>query len=86
VKNGVVTPDQKMDQATQDAIGLALMKEAGYDDWKAGKMSDSKFADKLAAIWASLPDKSGKSVYASDGVNKARVSRGEVLALLDQLQ
>jgi len=86
VKNGVVTPDQKMDQATQDAIGMALMKEAGYDDWKAGKMSDGKFADKLAAIWASLPDKSGKSVYASDGVNKSTVSRGEVLALLDQLR
>jgi hypothetical protein len=86
VKNGVVTPDQKMDQATQDAIGMALMKEAGYDDWKAGKLSDGKFADKLAAVWASIPDKSNKSVYAGDGVNKATVSRGEVLAFLEQLK
>jgi len=86
VKNGVVTPEDAMTPETQDKIGLALMKEAGYDDWKSGKMSDGRFADKLAAIWASLPDKSGKSVYESDGVNKARMSRGDVLAFLDQLR
>lgn len=86
VKNGVVAPDQKMDQATQDKIGLALMKEAGYDDWKAGKLSDNVFADNLASIWASLPVKGGKSKYEADGVNKARVTRGQVLALLDDLR
>lgn len=86
VKNGVVTPDQKMDQATQDKIGVALLKEAGYDDWKAGKLSDGAFADKLAGIWASLPLKGGKSKYEGDGVNKARVSRAEVLALLEDLR
>lgn len=86
VKNGVVTPDQKMDQATQDKIGVALLKEAGYDDWKAGKLSDGAFADKLAGIWASLPVKGGKSKYEADGVNKARVSRADVLALLEDLR
>jgi hypothetical protein len=86
VANGVVTPDQVMDQATQDKIGLALMKEAGYDDWKSGKLSDNAFADNLAGIWASLPVKGGKSKYESDGVNKATVSREQVLALLKELR
>lgn len=85
VKNGVVTPDQKMDQATQDKIGLALMKKAGYDNWKSGKLSPKQFADKLADIWASLPLQDGKSKYASDGVNKATVSRQQFLAMLAEL-
>lgn len=86
VKRGVVTPEDKMDQGTQDKIGLALMKQAGYDDWKAGKISDNVFADKLAGIWASLPLKGGKSKYDGVGPNKATVSRGQVLAMLDELR
>lgn len=86
VDKGVVAPDQLMDQTTQDKIGMALMEDAGYSDWKSGKLSTKQFANKLAGIWASLPGENGQSVYASDGVNKSRISRTELLGKLAELR
>jgi hypothetical protein len=86
VKNGVVTPDQKMDQATQDQIGMALLKEAGYDRWKAGEMSSKRFADRLADIWASIPNAEGKSKYEGVGPNKATVGYKQIMELLHSLE
>lgn len=56
----------------QDKLGLMLLKRRGYDQWAAGQMSDSQFADNLAQEWASLPRPStGKSAYEGVAGNRA---------------
>lgn len=86
VDKGVVSPDQPMDQVTQDKIGMALLQDAGYDGWKSGKISTKEFANALSKIWASLPGIDGKSAYEGDGVNKATVSRTELVGMLADLR
>lgn len=54
------------------------------------KISREQFAANLAMEWAALPRIIGgnptQSYYAGDGLNKARISTGEVLAAIDKLK
>lgn len=71
-------PDsQPFDAGTQDAIAQALLKRRGYDQWRAGKITDQQFVNNLSKEWASLPTWSGNGNYEGQ---KARVSVSDVLS------
>lgn len=70
---------QKFSPELQDKLAKQLIQNSGYSEFEKGKISADQFADSLGKVWASLPDRSGRSFYANDGVNKATVSRGALL-------
>lgn len=65
--------DEKFTPQLQDRLAEQLLKNRGYDDWKSGKISDTRFINNLAKEWASLPTASGRGAYAGQGV-RARPS------------
>jgi muramidase (phage lysozyme) len=69
----------------QDKLGVALMKRRGWDKFKSGKMSEDQFLNNLAKEWAGLPNTSGRSHYAGDGLNRATVSLDKVRQALKKL-
>ncbi|WP_238311080.1 hypothetical protein [Methylobacterium organophilum] len=75
--------------ALQDRLALQLLERRGYSEWRAGRISDAAFANRLALEWASLPNvtaqngrPAGVSAYAGDGLNKSLVSPASVLSAL----
>lgn len=82
--------DDKFHEATQDRLGVTLLRRRGLDAYLAGTMSREKFANSLAKEWASLPvvtgEKRGKSYYGGDGLNKAHASVSDFLAVLDEIK
>jgi conjugal transfer mating pair stabilization protein TraG len=62
----------------QDRMAMQLLERRGFAQWKAGKLSDEEFANRVAQEWAGLPvvtgSKAGRSYYAGVGSNKAGVS------------
>lgn len=72
---------EKFDAAMQDRIAIHLMNKRGYQDFLKGNIDAEKFANNLSKEWASLPkNASGLSYYHGDGLNKAGVGWGELLA------
>lgn len=80
----------KFTEATQDRLGIQLMRRRGLDAWIDGEISTAKFANSLAKEWASLPVVSGKNVgksyYAGDGLNKALTSPKTVLTAIQRAE
>jgi hypothetical protein len=88
VRRGVVSTSERFDRATQDRLALALMERRGLSQYRAGRISQEQFAQRLSMEWASLPaitrDRSGRpatgqSYYAGDGLNKSLVSQQQFL-------
>ena len=67
----------RYDRRTQDLIATFLIREAGYEDFRAGRLSRGGFMDNLAKVWAGLPNASGRSHYHGYAGNRATVSRAE---------
>ena len=67
----------RFDPALQDRMGAYLARQAGYDAFASGEMEAEVFMDRLAGVWAALPDRSGKSVYHGIAGNRATLSRAE---------
>lgn len=59
----------------QDNLAVLLLRDAGYDDFLAGRLSMSRFMDNMAKIWAGLPKHNGKSHYHGYAGNRATISR-----------
>lgn len=77
--------DEPFNEELQDRLAIELLKRRGYDKFKQGELSTDEFMVNLAKEWASLPkDRSGKSYYAGDGLNKALVNPKEVLRVLNK--
>jgi muramidase (phage lysozyme) len=78
------------DPDLQDAMAVHLIEKRGFARFLAGDMSDTEFADALAAEWASLPMTTGPlkghSKYTGDGLNKSFHTVDEMLALVDALR
>jgi muramidase (phage lysozyme) len=81
----------------QDALGLFLLRERGYDKWIKGDWSTDQFMIGLAKEWASFPVpydmkgahrqlKRGQSYYAGDGLNKALLDPSVVWTQLERLR
>ncbi len=60
---------------TQDRMASLLIADAGYHDLHGGRITQSRFMDNLARIWAGLPLASGKSAYHNYAGNRATISR-----------
>lgn len=86
VRAGVVSTNERFDRATQDRLGLALMKKRGLNDYQSGRISAERFGNNLAKEWASLPvltgSKRGRSYYAGDGLNHALTRPETVLTTI----
>ena len=78
-----ILPAVRFTPEMQDALAFELLRQRGYESWMVGQVSDERFALNLAKEWASLPDpKTGRSVYAGDGLNKSHVTPEQVYAIL----
>lgn len=78
-----LSPDEKFTPQVQDRLALWLLQNrTDYQSWLSGVGDDKKFQNQLAGIWASVPNTSGKSAYASDGVNKASSGGRSLIGML----
>lgn len=62
-------------KATQDRMASLLIADAGYHDLHSGRITQARFMDNLARIWAGLPLASGKSAYHNYAGNRATITR-----------
>lgn len=85
IENGAL-----FDSALQDRMAIALLERRGSLKYVENKISREQFAANLAQEWAALPkvigEDSGKSYYASDGLNQAHIDVDEVLGAVDQIR
>ena len=81
-----LTGHEYFDQETQTAIGQWLLERRGLSDFRAGKISNEKFANNLAMEWAALPLASGKSYYSKVGKNRALTDRETLMAAVEALR
>lgn len=90
---GAVQGGETFSPAVQDRLAIHLMRRRGLDDYQAGRITASDFADKLAREWAGLPVtrtqrghrrqvSRGQSYYAGDGLNRSLVTPEAVLAAI----
>lgn len=79
----------KFDPALQDRMGLFLAEEAGWTDFRNGRISSVRFGNNLAGVWAALPRLSGakynKSQYHNFNGNRALTTAPKFLAFLNNL-
>lgn len=80
----------------QDALGLQLLRQRGYERFMSRELSQDGFALGIAKEWASMPVladcigahrplKRGETYYAGDGLNKALVPPDALEALLREV-
>jgi len=75
VKRSKLSPSAQFTPHVQDRLGLILLEDAGLKKFNDGKLSLDRFMNNLARIWAGLPLKNGRSVYAGVAKNRATISR-----------
>tara|TARA_B100002019_G_scaffold168970_1_gene146078 strand:- start:1350 stop:3164 length:1815 start_codon:yes stop_codon:yes gene_type:complete len=80
---GFDTSKTLFNKETQDKMADYYLNIAGYQQWKAGKISDQQFNDALAIQFASIKKASGKGAHDGDGMNNAY---GNIMPLLKQLR
>ena len=74
-------------EQTQDAIATHDMRfRCDLDEWLAGQISDARFLNLLAAVWASIPNTGGESTYIGVGSNRAGVSVTNALSRLAEIK
>jgi muramidase (phage lysozyme) len=74
---------EKFTPQLQAQLMMHLLRQRGWDAYKAGTMSKRTFALHLAQEWASLPDpNTGRSVYAGDGLNASSAHPRDVYAAM----
>ena len=78
-----LSPDTRFNGATQEQMGLHLLKGRGLAQFQAGSLSVDGFGNNIAKEWAGMPVlrsvtgangfslSPGQSFYAGDGLNKA---------------
>ncbi len=67
-RGDMFTPD------LQDRLADVLLADAGFDKFLDGRISQRKFMNNLAGIWAGLPTSSGRSKYHGYAGNRATIS------------
>lgn len=68
---GIDTSTTLFNKATQDRMSDYYLNVAGFQDYKAGRITAEQFNDRLAGQFASLKTTSGGGVYDNDGMNNA---------------
>lgn len=76
-------PNEKFSPEVQDKLAIWLLKNrTSFDKWATGEGDAAAFQNELASQWASVPNTSGKSAYAGDGVNNATAEGKRLIGLL----
>lgn len=74
----------------QDKMAIVFLKEKGLDSWLAGQITDSKFLEGLARVWAGLPapSKGGNSFYGGVGLNpnKTNINLTSAISTLQNIK
>lgn len=78
-----LTGKEQFDDALQDKMADALLHKRGWSKYIDGKITHKQLVDSLAKEWAGLPNTSGQSHYAGDGLNRSTV---KLRAVLDALK
>ncbi len=87
IEENNIPKDRLFDESLQDELGQKLLERRGLKSFKKGSLSTDKFIENLAKEWAALPkDKSGKSYYDGDGLNKSLVSYQDLRSQIEKLQ
>ena len=85
-----VNTQHKFDRAMQDKLAIALIERRGSESYINSELTREQFAANLAKEWAGLPrvigDTPGDSYYASDGLNRSRVSVEDVMQAIAPIQ
>ena len=68
---GIDTSKTLFNKETQDRMSDYYLNVAGFQEYKAGKITAEQFNDRLAGQFASLQTSSGGGVYDNDGMNNA---------------
>jgi hypothetical protein len=83
IKGLGLSGDEKFTPEVQDKLALWLLKNrTSFEEWVTGSGDSAKFQNELASQWASVPNTSGKSAYAGDGVNNATAEGKRLIGLL----
>ncbi len=67
-------PNDRFTPAMQDRLADVLLADAGFPAFVAGELSEQRFMNNLAAIWAGLPTSTGRSKYHGVAGNRATVT------------
>lgn len=67
-------PSDRFTPAMQDRLADVLLADAGFPAFMAGELSEQRFMNNLAAIWAGLPTSTGRSKYHGVAGNRATVT------------
>lgn len=74
----------------QDRLAAVLLERRGLQSYLANEITITDFAHNLSQEWAALPQVTGDnpeaSFYDGDGVNKALISVGEILPVIESLK
>jgi len=74
---------EKFTPQLQTQLMMHLLRQRGWDAYKAGQMSKRTFALHLAQEWASLPDpNTGRSYYDGDNLNASSAHPRDVYAAM----
>lgn len=76
VRSGV-SKSARFSPALQDQFADILLADAQYQEYLKGRISHTAFMNKLALVWAGLPQSSGKSAYCGYAGNRATISWAE---------
>lgn len=74
VKRAGISQGAKFTPQLQDKLADLLLADAGYGSFRAGKISTTQFMDRLALVWAGLPQSDGRSAYHGYAGNRATIS------------
>lgn len=84
---GVVSGSELFNAATQDKIGIALLKIRGLNRFLSGSITEEQFGDNLSYEWASLPvitgPRAGSGRYSGQG---GKIKIQEVLDVLKKVK
>ncbi len=81
-----LTGNEKMTPELQDKMVETLMERRGLSQWRAGKITDEQFIDRLSKEWAGLPNSSGISAHHGVAGNKATVSLRSLKKALEEMR
>jgi len=70
----------------QDKMGIVFLRECGLQSWLAGKLSNERFLDKIAGVWAAFAKSDGTSPYNKVGLNGVGLNPKVSLAVLNDIQ
>ena len=82
IKEGYARREDKFSPEMQEKLARVLLEKQGFGQFQAGRMSPEEFADRVAKVWAAVPDRTGRSVYEGVAGNRALMTRAEIIDAL----